>query len=192
MAAGDSSTSIANTALALVGESPLTSFSLDTTDEAIAVRTVYDQVRRATLRSHNWNFAEAEAALSTATTNTSLQFSATYHLPTDFLKLVRFFPLGWVFRRQGATIVTDASTPEIFYVKDVSDASLFDPLFVMLFAYEIALVLTEILDGKQTLKPQIERGRDYWLSQATSIDGLEMSTEEYTSDDLLTPRNFGG
>lgn len=152
-----SEVAICNLALQDVGRG-LSLTALDENSQAArACRLRYPFARDACLRAYDWNFAAARASLAAMATPPAFGFANAYQLPPDCL-FVRSVgerdDCTWVV--EGGTLLTDDGAPlKITYTRAVTDAVLFDPLFVetlaVRIASEIALSLTESTAKAQAL-----------------------------------------
>ncbi len=191
MAQGDSVVGICNRALAALGEDLIVALT-DNTKRAILCNLHYDPVRREVLRSNPWRFARGQANLAAGTANPLFDWSYAFPLPADFIRMYNEshdqndVPAFQVF---GAAIYADDDPPlGIIYIRDVTDPTQFDALFVTLLALELALAICEPLTQsaakKVDIKQQIADARSAsWL--ATS---QEASSKEWDEDIWLRAR----
>ena len=156
---------ILNRALIKLGAGQVTSIT-DNTKAARVLSGLWDTVRKSELTRRFWYFALARASLPVLSTAPAWGFDSQFQLPTGFLKLVQindtFIAPGLVDYRsgddsayaiEGSNILTNFPAPlKIRYVMDVTDTSLFDPLFgeVMAskIAYEACYAITQSRDGQ--------------------------------------------
>lgn len=156
-----SNTSICNMALARIGAERINDYGdvSETNLGAIYCRLFYDQTRKALLRSHWWRFAAARAALSESTDAPDFEYDNQFQLPNDFLAKKSLYEdnttAGNVvidsYAFEGKLLLTDESSVNLRYIKDVTDPTEFDPLFVELFVLTLAMSLVIPLsknDGK--------------------------------------------
>jgi len=147
---------LVNNALIMVGESRLT--TLDNTVNSAKVQTVNEflpRVKRAVLRSHDWNTARKRAApalLGTQNSNDSLgEWLFAYRLPPDYVAFrqfigvgdeVRFAPFSVELDSENKHILyTDLSaTAKIVYTAEV-DSSRYDPLLFDTMSTRLAIDL---------------------------------------------------
>jgi hypothetical protein len=149
-------TDICNMALGRIGADRLGSTDLDdnTKVNAIHCNLHYAQVRDSLLRSHWWRFAGARAELSTTTTP-DFEWSYAYSLPDDFLSFRSIYednntPLHNTvdsFKFEGNVLMSDESSMEIRYTKQVTAVSDFDPLFIEVFVLRLAMKLVSPIAG---------------------------------------------
>lgn len=144
-------TGIANLVLSHLGASPVVSIN-EATPEAEAIRDCWDGVRDALLRSHRWNFAKARAVLTPVVAGVSFQ------LPTDCLRPLRVngveqpgtLDLGG--EVEGRQLYVSATSCDLTYIKLVPNPEDWDPLFTVVFAYNLAAAVgPRIANGSQSL-----------------------------------------
>lgn len=156
---------ILNRALIKLGAAQITSIT-DNTKAARILSGLWDTVRKAELTRRFWYFALARAALPALSSAPAWGFDTQFQLPPDFLKIMQvndtFIAPGLVDYRsgddsayaiEGSNILTNFATPlKIRYVMDVTDTSLFDPLFdevlASKIAYEACYAITQSRDGQ--------------------------------------------
>ena len=190
MAAGDSSTSICNIALIALGEDPIQALS-DNSKRAILCSARYDDIRRAALRGHNWNFARKQAQLAADPVAPLFDWKSRYPLPSDFIRFYREDDEAdtdiWdIF--DGHIYTNSDGALNCYYVYDVQDATQFDPLFVHVLAYNIAGELGLSLTQNQnrvTAALQMMEGK---LSVARMAGSQENAPREWDVDVLLRSR----
>lgn len=146
-------TDIANLALAILDEAPISAISDDNTAARMANRHLA-QTRKAELAKHEWAFALATDSLTGTDTGTgdgTLDWS--YTIPANVLRITaitydgepRGIPINW--RQRGTVILSDQEGPlKLLTVKDVTDPTDWPPLFtdvvVTALAVKMALPLT--------------------------------------------------
>lgn len=180
---------IVNLALTELKVDTLESLDQEGSEIAELSKRHYDIVRKSILRSHVWNFAKAEAALARASTGSSASFDDVYPLPKTYIRLISVGDvLVWTKREdidirsisiEGSfvrSIVIDnngAATLDIIFIRNVTVVTEFDPLFITLLKFELAMALANGV----TIKPSLKRGIREQLAdarlQARSIDGQE-------------------
>jgi hypothetical protein len=147
MALGDSVVGICNIALIALGETPIVSVD-DPNKRAILCKARYDDVRRATLRSHPWNFARKLTTIPAADPDPPTSYQFSYPLPPDFMRMAGDFPDDPLARYDivgNRLYINDGPPLNIFYIWDIQDATKFDPLFVQALGYSLAVELAQPL-----------------------------------------------
>jgi len=174
-------TEICNMALGRIGATRLaytgtteTDLDANTTLEAIQCNLNYHQTRKTVLRSHYWNFASARASLVLDTETPSFGWDYQYDLPDDFLKL-KFFYEEEKYTIEGRKFLTDEDSASIEYIRDVTDVTEFNPLFVEILVLQLALKLIPALAGTQseTLRQDLKQDLMLLLRRAITIERQE-------------------
>ena len=175
---------ICNRALIKLGAGQITSIT-DNNKQARLLAALWDTIRKTELTKRFWNFALQRTSLPALSTTPAWGFTNAYQLPVDFLKLAQvndvFIATGLQdYRNQddspyaieGSVIMTDFGAPlKIRYVKDVTDAGLFDPLFAEAMAsrlaYEACYGITQSRDGTRQAADDYKQAiKDAALSNA--------------------------
>ncbi len=149
-------TSIVNLALSHLGAGRIANID-EGSVEANAALTNYDAARQAVLRDFHWSFAlrlEKLVRLPDAATG---EYAYCYMLPADYLYALRLRGAHEApeiddrnvtpFTIRGRNFYCDDDDPQLEYVADVTDTSLFDPLFVEAFSYRLAAKLAMPVTG---------------------------------------------
>lgn len=142
-----SETDIANLALQRLGVKRIT----DLTEDSVPAREMnfaYPFTRDAELRDNVWGFAVKRFRLAADSTAPEWGRANSFTLPADFLALAPKYPedldpaRDWLI--ENGKILTDDSAPlDGRYVARITDAGLFDPLFVQALASRLAFDLCE-------------------------------------------------
>lgn len=147
---------IANRALFKLGAAPISSFE-DQSEEGLAMKEFYRQIRDELMSSYRWNFALARAELVPLARKPLFGFSLQYQLPRDFLRLeqihnanFRYDLMGYKlsevkeFSIEGDCILTDIGpTLKIRYLRRVENSELFPPTFVNALTDRLAMEFCE-------------------------------------------------
>jgi len=92
---------VCNDALSQIGASVITALD-DGSVNANHCTRLYPQLRKGLLRSHHWNFAEDRIELAQDATAPAFEFSFSYTLPANLLKIKEY---------NGATPTTSTAEP---------------------------------------------------------------------------------
>lgn len=201
MAAGDSPTSIANLALASLGEDAINTLNPpDNNKRARILSQLYDPIRRDVLALHPWRCAKSEASLAQAKTQT-LNGRNAYPLPADF---IRFYNeegatdevwLGWRcwelmnLKNVGPCVVTRDGPPlDIQYIFDLEDCTQMDAPLVMAVANALAAKAAMPLTRDQQIKTDIDSDREGQLSAARSVSAQQASPRDWADSPLMRSR----
>lgn len=189
-----SSVAICNSALIKCGSDRISALS-DAVIGAELCNEEYAKCRDDLLRAHPWNFAIANANLSSDatylpdSTSPDAGYSYRYLIPSDVLRLLLLnneHDTEW--RVEGGYIYTDETTLVAKYIKQVTDTTLFDKNFEEVLALKIAksisFRLTQSIPLTQDLNSRYEKA----LREARSFDGQEGSVERWVVDDFFDAR----
>jgi len=192
----DSSVTICNIALIALGEDPITSLS-DNNKRAILCNARYDDIRRALLRSHPWNFAKKQAQLAADPMAPLFDYQTRFAVPTDFMRFYRESAdddmATWDIMADGTTgslfIYCNETAPlNVIYVYDCQDPTEFDSLFVQALAYQIASELAIPLTQNSQRAQQGLAIMEGKLSIARLVGSQENAPREWDEDILLRSR----
>lgn len=137
---------ICNQALTKLGAQRITDL-LDDTRNARVMNAIYETKRDAELSAHPWTFAIKRAQIPALSTAPAFQWTKSYPLPSDCLRLVQvgedytFYDSdgGELFQVEGNSILTDEESPlDVRYVYRVTSTGLFSPLFIEALACRLA------------------------------------------------------
>ena len=152
----DSELDICNMAINKCGIKAITAAELtaNTDPSAIACNAHYAQTRDALLRSHWWRFAKARAELEAADA-VDFEWAYAFDLPDDFLREKSVYEDNNTIRRntvysyefEGDLLLSDEDSCSLRYIKQVSDVTLFDPLFIEVFVLQLALKIVYPIAG---------------------------------------------
>ena len=189
MAGGDSNVKICNRALIAIGEDPITSLS-DNRKAAILCSQLYDPERQATLRAHPWNCARQRVQLDADTAAPAFGFSAQYTLPADFIRMSDMPEnTGAKWMIEGGKLLTDEGAPlSIVYIKDLTDATVFDPLMVKALVLSLAVELCQPLKQSSELQDRLGARLEATLRIARLSGAQENAPVEWDTDIWLRER----
>lgn len=185
MAASD--VSIANSALAKLGGDRISALT-DSSREAVLLNEQYEKVRDDLLRAHPWNFATKRATLATTTTPDEAKFDNTFLLPTDLIRILETDAQDMEWQREGATLVTDASTVDIRYTAKITDPGLFDDNFSEVLACKLAADICYALTQNATFRAQLMAEYTQRLREARSFNAQEGGTRQVYARDWVNAR----
>lgn len=183
---------ICNIALGWLGANLITSIDDDTTEGHLC-RANYEPVRDAVLEAHNWAFATKWAKLVRLADNGDAPYASTFQLPVDMLH-VTFCGFGYNYpskwRREGQTIVTDASECLIQYVFRNENDSYYPPLFVQAVAARLAADLALPLVQSRTLQSDMYTLYLAKVKEAASRDNQQGTSRRIRSKWLVRGSGF--
>lgn len=189
MAAGDSDVSICNQALAMLGADRIASL-LDPSREALLCSQFYTTVRRGLLRRRPWNFAKAQAQLAASATPPLHTWSTAFPLPADFVRMVdEPEEVSPAYEVMGDQLLANEAGPfNCVYIRDVTDATLFDDLFVGALAAALAAELARPLTQSVTSEQYAAQKVQARLDDAALVNAQENAGQRLEDDVLLRSR----
>ena len=144
-------TTICNLALGKLGAGSIISIE-ENSPEGRACRLHYQQTRDEVLRSHRWNFAIKRVELSRLSDAPAFGWSYQYQLPVECLRILQVNgyqewedPDCW--EVEGGKLLTDEETVQAKYIASVTDANLYDPLFIEALSLKLASKICVPLTG---------------------------------------------
>jgi len=188
-----SETSIANAALALLGERRINSLD-ESTKTARLMKETFDEVRDEVLRSYKWNFATKRATIAADAVAPAWGFDYAYTLPTDYLGGLEIDNPGkYPYRNEGGKVITDIGSPlNIEYTSKVTDPLQMDVMFRQSLAAALAAKLAEAITGTNTKVKELEFIRDSKMKASKTTDGQEHSPRRIESSGWLDSREEQG
>ena len=164
MALPTTKTDICNLALTRIGAKVVTvaEITADTAVTAMHCNRHYEQTRDALLRSHWWRFASGRVELEEAD-EPDFEWDNAYDLPDDFLAMKTIYDDNEPdhiyknpYELEGSLLLINEDECEIRYIKQVTDVTLFDPLFVEVLVLTLALKLVMPLSQDRGLYAEIK------------------------------------
>jgi len=198
-----SKTDICNLALDLLSAGTVTNVDdpSDATEELLARH--YDLCRRKLLRQHPWNFATKRKVLSPDSDTPPFGYAKQYSLPADSLRVLyvgatddTIVPPTAYQVEGGKILMSDdftstANALNLIYIYDIKSVSSFDPLFITLLSYEIAMSISYKVSDSNTNVQRVEQLRKDISSLARAIDGQERPPIRVERSRALRARRAG-
>lgn len=182
-----SKVNICNLALQHLKEKFITNIDSPTTDVEIKCSLYYDQVRQSLLRAYNWAFAITRTSIAADTETPAFGWNyQSNSMPSNFLKLLSLHNSSGTiyinnnnqyYEFESNRILTNLSAPYyIKYVRDETEVSKMDKLFIMSFSYLLALAMGKSVGASDSTLEKVEREYDKrWKPTALSASGTENS-----------------
>jgi hypothetical protein len=191
--AGTSDIEVANKAVILMGSGrELTSLS-DDDDAARALNTVWDLSRRAVLRAHFWNFAQARITINADPTPPPFEWAARFRLPGDFLNLRRFYPREIPWDKEGDYLLTDeGDSVSIVYTKDEANLGAWDAMAIDVFAAKLAHDVAYRVTGSREVRKEMGNVYKELLRGARHMDAMEGESTRTLDIDVFERSRFYG
>jgi len=162
---------------------------------------IYPSLRRALLRMHNWNFAEDRAELAQGPTPPEFEFSFSYPLAANILKIKEYngasvdttnltlYPRVAVFKIEGRNLLTNDGEVKVVYIKDITDPNIWDSLFYQTLQVWLSSKLATAIPKDIALSDRLlNRAISIFAPLAMAIDGQEGTVIPFTADDLIWGR----
>ena len=176
-------TTVSNGALGHIGAGRITDFTDDTATDVKTIwcRQYLEQARDALQRSHWWRFAKARVALSKVG-EPPFEFDNRFALPADFLRGISVYdgsskPDGSTlasWELEGKTLLANADSVNLRYIKRVEDPDLWDPLFAEVFELTLARKLViPLSQDVAVLKKDIDKDLEVLLKKVRAMDRTE-------------------
>lgn len=178
---------IVNMALAMLGDSPITSLT-DATDRAALANTLYDPIRRAVLRAFPWHFAKKRVELSKETATPAFGWTNQFVMPADCLRILEPSDTNLKYAVEGRKILANESSFKIVYIKDEQDPVQFDSLFIDAFATRLASALATSIPKDRALAAQLYQLSILKLREARVVNYMEEPLRTVNTDTLTDVR----
>lgn len=162
---------ICNIALGNLGANLISSLT-ETTTEATLCNVHWDNVRRATLSLHPWNFAIKRQQLTALSTKPAFGYSYAFQLPSDNLRVLRVEGDG-DYKVEGQTILTNSNDCFLKYVFDNVDVTSWTDSFSDLVASRLQVELAYGITKSTSQKEQATSMYEYKLAVARNIDSQQ-------------------
>lgn len=203
MPAPTSPVEICRLALDYVGErANITSIENPENVNELRLARHYDLTRQNLLREYIWNFSRTETTLARVGDG-GFDYQDRFLMPNDCLRLIkmgtRLAPIR-VYNINGRDILinlrptnelTSVNALELRYVKDVTDVSLFDTLFVKLLALQLAVNISYAISEKRSQVEMINGLLKQELPKAVSVNSQEKKPMRRDRSRWLDARYYG-
>ena len=172
-----SKTDLANQALSRLGEPRISDYG-ENSPNAVTIRLHYDTVRESLLRMHPWNFAVKRAELTALSDDPTFGVDNQYQLPADYIRLNSLNGIEAKscldnFTIEGKALLTDSTTAKITYIYDVTDVSLFDPVFREVLICRLAAEIALDVSHSESKRNAMLGMADTLMGEATFQDSSE-------------------
>jgi len=194
--AANSTVEIVNMAIVPLGARPIAALD-EGTKAATLANEMFDTERDALLQAHEWNFAVKRRSLAqdaTAPTAINSDFSASFQLPADYLRVIEVSPDS-PYKVEGRKILSNETSLSVRYIAQITSPSEWSPIFKSVLAarlkWRMAYALTESVSKEKAA------GEEYLrlLNEARTIDSQESGPELATgsgADVLINQRTTWG
>jgi len=184
----DVNTTLANRALSLIGNDPITDYHQNIA-RGVQVRLHFDGVRDMLQRRYQWNFIATRFSAAADAVSPVFGFTFQYTLPPDCLRVwhvVGQKKNSW--HVEGNKLLTNAASPvKIRYGKLVKEPGSWDALFTDLFVNELALrCAPKLSQSKERIRDVRDTLTDLHLI-AEQIDAAEREGEDPDDEEPTIP-----
>lgn len=172
---------VCNMALGKIGAAKITAIS-DKAD--INLQQIYDLTRDKLLVRYQWNFAMAREELTPNDESPLFEWAYAYDLPMDFLGRPELYNSKAEFAIEGLTLLCNDDIVQLKYIAQITDPSMFSPLFTECFILGLAAELAVIITNDQKLKEALlieQRNKMLDAMLINSYDNNLAETEELTT-----------
>lgn len=184
---------LCSNACLLIGCSPIASLT-ESSDRAILMANIYDQVRLAALRRHPWNCAKEMVLLSPDTVTPPFQWPYQFQLPGDCVRVLSVGEEGEHpdYRIRGRLIMSDETSIKLEYIKNTDDPNTYDALFNDYLCARLAFTAAYPLTKDSGLQKAMAVLMEQNLKDARLVDGLEEPPQQIDDSPILRARRGDG
>jgi hypothetical protein len=183
-----SKTEIANRALIKLGQPRVSNIETDSSAPAVTLNQIYNSVLQTCLQTYPWNFSIKRTDLAPDANAPSWGFDYAFTLPTDCLQLLEVKD-DIEFRVEGRKILCDGeSVLYIKYVANITDTSLFPPVFVEFLSQQLAIEASDRIADDDNLKANLMSQMAGVMQRAMATNAIENRPVELDNDDWLLSR----
>lgn len=201
---------VANMALDLLTEAPMTDYTSETTPEALWFQRNFETSRDAEFEEHPWRFAMTRVSLTVNVTAPAFGWSYRYALPSDFMR-IGYLNYDGIFENptipheiEGADEADEVTAPrgwllcdvsssiKLVYVRQRTEAEDWASLFVEALAAKMALKLSHWLTGKQSMTQVAALAYSDALKRAKRANALLSTPERPYDNDVIAARYASG
>jgi hypothetical protein len=186
---------IINIGLSKIGSYYISSLTEGTKQQIYGVMH-WENARDSLLQEVWWSFA-TDAVRLALLAGIPVGFSHQYQLPNDYLVIQKISVDGTfndhdsiAFKIRGKTLCTDEDTIYIQYTKQITDTSLFTPLFSKILSCDLASLMAEPIAGmSEQGKTLILNEREVYMAQASGVEFEEGSNTQTNDYSMITCRD---
>lgn len=183
-----SKTEIANRVAFKLGQPRISNIDSDPGQLGRVFNGLWDTVRVSCLQTYPWNFAIKRTDLAASATEPSWGFANAYPVPSDCLQILDI-QNDPDYKIEGGSILCDATGAlYIRYIADISDSTLFSPVFVEYFSHRMAIEACERITADNSLKTSLLTEMRSIEAKAMSTDAIEERSVDRDEDTWLTAR----
>lgn len=187
---------ICNLACDLMGEAPISSVELPTTEKEELFARWYDACRQLVLREQVWNFAQKTREIARTGDGEGL-YADSYNLPNDFVRLNGVgedprYPITQYEITERAILASEGSSIIIRYNKDITNVASMDAAFVNMFALRLAVKTAYKITKKKSIVKDLNEMIVIEEPKARGVDGQERPPIRVQRSRYLRARAING
>lgn len=182
---------ICNSALAKVGQGPISSISQETRAAQI-IKSVFDLLQDEVMSAHPWNFAVKRATLAPTATPPLFEYAYEFDVPNDSLRVLETetdttqIDNNWVV--EGRKILSNDAEVNIRYIYRNVDYNSWSPVFAETMAWRIAMSIAYALTQSTEREKACSVNYLAALAAARSTDGQEGTLRGLIADEWTNSR----
>lgn len=191
-----------NLACSRLGEDPIVTLS-DTTERALAIAAIYDQIRDVVLSDYPWDFATVRGQLTPNPTPPIFGFAYSYPLPTSPVCLKFWGIAGWRgevdkemrYKVEGGNVLTNVQHNgllNVLYTVQLPQGSEteFTPFFISVFALRLAAEVAFRLTRNSALMESLLKQYTLELGKAQKTDAQQGTPNVHLPDKWQRSRQW--
>ncbi len=187
-----SETQLVNNALIRLGANTITDLSTGGNHESNTMLQLYAPTRDALLRQHFWNFAIKRVSLAADSIAPAFEWSASYPLPADFIRVRKIFNSDGPFTIEAEALLTDQQSElQLIYVSRITDVTRFDPLFVQVLTLMLAILAAPRIQGIGANTTALSAELQLVMLEAKIVDAQDGTAEEFLISTFRDARSSG-
>lgn len=183
--------SICNGALLKIGVPRIQGLS-EQTKEARACNSEFDKARETLLRLYPWGFASGRVTLAPDPVPPPFEYEYALALPADCLRIVELYQYEGQHKVEGRYLLANSDVIYLKYVKDITDMSKADSLFIACLEWWLGYNLSRYLTESETVRQEAFAGFKSIMPMAKFVQSTENSQPELESYDLIHSRSGRG
>jgi len=178
---------ISNGALQKIGAQRIMSVD-EKSKEAKICAAEYDKIRKVVLRMYPWGFAAHRVVLSPLAGAPAFKFQYAYQLPSDYLRIIELYNYHGEHVVEGVQLLCDTDELSLRYVRDITDFTVSDPLFVDAFEWYLAYTISRYIVESDTVRQECLQAFKSIMPISKFVQSTENSQRYLEADDLIESR----
>lgn len=190
-----SEVSIANQALAYLGEPRIQSLDQNTNSAKAANDMMRPSIEEV-LELHDWNECRARVKPASLADAPAFGFSKAYQLPADFIRLISINEDEIDYELEGGKIFTDEDDIELRYIAYPSSVTVIRPALARAISAKLAQNISVIVTGEAAMQDKMLALFERMLARARTNNARESSSnaqslyyETMRDSEMLRTRN---